>query len=122
MFPGGRRGRQDGIPGPPDRLWTLTSGLGAFRTAGGVVLWLLELCAAVLSRPADHRTGAGDDHAVTRGGRGPRRGRCDQVVVPPRAAIAPPSMAASSSVIGADSRRRGISHSATDENTQQPMM
>ena len=44
------------------------------------------------------------------------------VVVSPRAAMAPSSTARSYSVIGSDSRRRGISHSATAENTQQPMM
>ena len=82
-------------------------------------------CGADGDRPAQQRTGPGDDHAVTRA-----RSRAgtdhgwpgDQVVVPPRAAIAPSSTAASSSVIGADSRRRGINQSATDENAQQPMM
>jgi hypothetical protein len=76
-------------------------------------------------RPAQQRTGPGDDHAVTRARSRAGTGHDwpgDQIVVPPRAATAPSSTAASCSVIGADSRRRGINHSATDENAQQAMM
>ena len=75
------------------------------------------------SRPAAHRPRRRPrrDPCPQSDGHGPRRaGRSGRAL--PRAATAPSSTAASCSVIGADSRRRGISHSATAENAQQPMM